>query len=174
MAKVSFTKLKLSKQEKVEIVKINDVDVEVKQYLPINDKLGIIENVLKNSADDNNFANPIKLEVFLYLEIIYNYTNINFTEAQKKDPVKLYDLLEENHVFTDVIAAIPEDEFNYLVDSTDETVKAFYDYQNSVMGILERVSADYKDLDLDASAIQKKLADGENVEFLKEVLEKLG
>ena len=174
MAKVSFTKLKLSKQEKVEIVKINDVDIEVKQYLPINDKIGIIENVLKNSADDNNFANPIKLEVFLYLEIIYNYTNINFTEVQKKDPVKLYDLLEENHVFTDIIAAIPENEFNYLVDSTDETIKAFYDYQNSIMGILERVSTDYKDLNLDASEIQKKLADGENIELLKDILEKLG
>ena len=174
MAKISLTKLKLSKQEKVEIVKINDIEIEVKQYLPINDKIGIIERVLKNSADDNNFANPIKLEVFLYLEIIYNYTNINFTDAQKKDPAKLYDLLEENEVFTNVIAAIPENEFNFLMDSTDEVIKAFYSYQNSIMGVLERVTTDYKDLDFNAEEIQKKLANGENVEFLKEVLEKLG
>ena len=174
MAKVPFTKLKLTKKEQINTIKINDVDIEVKQYLPINEKLAIIENVLKNSADDNNFANPIKLEVFLYLEIIYNYTNITFTEAQKKDPVKLYDLLEENNVFLNIISAIPEEEYNYLVDSTDEVIKAYYSYTNSVMGILERVSTDYKDLDLDASAIQKKIADGENIEFLKEVMEKLG
>jgi hypothetical protein len=42
------------------------------------------------------------------------------------------------------------------------------------MGVIENLSADYNSLDFDAAAIQKKLGDGENVEFLKEVLAKLG
>jgi hypothetical protein len=174
MAKVTFSKLKLVKKNEINTIQINGVDIEVKQYLPVEDKLGIIERVLQNSADANNFANPIKMEVFLYLEIMYNYTNINFTEAQKKEPVKLYDLLEENHIFTEVISAIPEDEYNYLVDSTDEIIKQYYKYRNSAYGIMENITKDYKDLDFDATEIQKKIGNKENVEFLQEVMEKLG
>ena len=174
MAKVTFSKLKLAKKNEVQIIQINGVDIEVKQYLPVQEKLEIIERVLRDSADDNSFANPVKLEVFLDLEIMYNYTNISFTEAQKKDPVKLYDLLEENGVIVEIISAIPEKEYNYLIDSATEIIENFYKYQNSAMGIMERITTDYKDLDLDASAIQEKIGNKENVEFLQEVMGKLG
>ena len=42
MAKVSFTKLGLKKNEEVGILHINEQDIEVKQYLPINEKLELI------------------------------------------------------------------------------------------------------------------------------------
>ena len=42
------------------------------------------------------------------------------------------------------------------------------------MGILEIVSQDYSNLDLDAQKIQKEIADPENMELLKNVLTKLG
>ena len=91
MAKVPFTKLGLKKIEDTKTISICDQDVEVKQYLPISDKINIITNVIENSADDNNFANPVKVEVFANLEIMYAYTNISFTDKQKEDPTKLYD-----------------------------------------------------------------------------------
>ena len=174
MAKVTFSKLKLAKKNEINTIQINGVDIEVKQYLPVEEKLKIIERVLKDSADDNNFANPVKLEVFLDLEIMYNYTNIGFTDAQKKDPVKLYDLLEENGVIIEVISAIPEIEYNYLIDSATEIIENFYKYRNSAYGIMESITKDYKDLDFDATEIQKKIGDKENIEFLQEVMEKLG
>ena len=80
MAKVSFTKLGLKKKEEIKNITINDQVIEVKQYLPISDKINIITNVIENSADDNNFANPVKVEVFANLEIMYAYTNISFTD----------------------------------------------------------------------------------------------
>ena len=93
MAKVSFTKLGLKKNEEVGILHINEQIIEVKQYLPINEKLELISSVINSSADENNFSNPVKENVFLTLEILYHYTNINFTDKQKEDPVKLYDLV---------------------------------------------------------------------------------
>lgn len=174
MAKVTFSKLKLAKKTEVQTIQINGVDIEVKQYLPVEEKLEIIERVLRYSADDNNFANPVKLEVFLDLEIMYNYTNISFTDAQKKDPDKLYDLLEENGVIVEVISAIPEKEYNYLIDSAMEIIENFYKYRNSALGIMEQITADYRDLDLDATELQKKIGNRENVEFLQEVMNKLG
>ena len=174
MAKIPFSKLKLTKKDDVNTIIINDNNVEVKQYLPVADKLNIITNVLQLSADDNNFANPVKVEVFLNLEIMYAYTNLTFTEKQKEDPTKLYDLLEQNGVIVAVAQAIPETEYNLLLDWTQETIDSFYKYRNSVMGILDQVSADYKDLDFNATEIQKKIADPQNLELLKGVMTKLG
>ena len=174
MAKVTFSKLKLAKKNDIQTIQINGIDIEVKQYLPVEEKLEIIGRVLRDSANDNSFANPVKLEVFLDLEIMYNYTNISFTETQKKDPYKLYDLLEENGIILEVISAIPDKEYNYLVDSASEIIENYYKYQNSALGIMKQITTDYKDLDLDATEIQKKIGDRENVEFLQEVMEKLG
>jgi hypothetical protein len=42
------------------------------------------------------------------------------------------------------------------------------------MGILDTVSSDYNNLNLDASEIQKKIADPENMELLRNILTKLG
>lgn len=173
--KITFTKLALKKKE--DIVKIdlsNDAEIEVKQYLPIEDKIKIVESVLRNSADDNNFANPIKVEVYFNLEIIYNYTNITFTEKQKEDPTKLYDLLESNGIFESVIAAIPTDEYNNLLSWTEEVIDAFYKYRSSAMGIMEQITTDYSNLNLDATQIQEKIADPNNLALLKDVVDKLG
>ena len=174
MAKVSFTKLGLKKKEEIKNITINDQVIEVKQYLPISDKINIITNVIENSADDNNFANPVKVEVFANLEIMYAYTNISFTDKQKGDPTKLYDLLEENGIIAEVIAAIPENEYALLLGWIDETIEAFYTYRNSVMGIMEQISEDYSNLSLDATEIQQKLADPQNLELLKDIMTKLG
>jgi hypothetical protein len=42
------------------------------------------------------------------------------------------------------------------------------------MGILDIISTDYKNLDLDATEIQKKLADPDNLGLVKDILSKLG
>ena len=42
------------------------------------------------------------------------------------------------------------------------------------MGILENISADYSNLNLDATEIQSKLADPNNMALLRDVLSKLG
>ena len=103
MAKVAFSKLALKKQDNVKLVKIGNFDIEVKQYLPVNEKLDLIARVLNGAHDENNFPNPIKIEVIGTLEIIMAYTNISFTEKQKEDVAKLYDLLDSNGVVNTII-----------------------------------------------------------------------
>lgn len=175
MAKVPFTKLGLSKiNTDIKVLNWNDQNIEVKQYLPVNEKLTAISNILNNSADDNNFANPVKVEMYMMLEIIFNYTNINFTDKQKEDLVKLYDIMQSSGFFNKVIDNIPEDERHNFMSSTWTCINAYYTYSNSVYGILDAMKTDYNNLDFDVTEIQQKLANGENVEFLKEVLTKLG
>ena len=174
MAKVSFTKLGLKKNEDVGILHINEQDIEVKQYLPVNEKLELISSVINSAADENNFSNPVKENVFLTLEILYHYTNINFTDKQKEDPVKLYDLVVSSGLVNKVTDLIPEEELDEVINGVAQSVKAIYTYKNSVLGILESISQDYSALNLDATEIQQKLADPDNMALLKQVLTKLG
>ena len=173
MAKVPFSKLNLKKIDKVQVVTINGLEVEVKQYLPVAEKLELIANVLNNSADDNNFANPVKTYVLSHLEIIYAYTNLSFTDKQKEDPAKLYDILETNGIIDSIILALPPSEYDNLIEDITSTIDAYYKYKNSALGILEAATTDYKNLDLEASDIQKKIADPDNLTLLKDVITKL-
>ena len=174
MAKVSFTKLGLTKNQEVKIVNWNEQDIEVKQYLPINEKLTLISNVLNNAHDENNFSNPVKVNLFTTLEIMYAYTNINFTDKQKEDPVKLYDLLSGSKLYDKIVENIPVEEYLNVMNGIDETIDAVYTYRNSVMGILDTVSTDYSALELDATAIKDELANKDNLNLLRDVLSKLG
>ena len=174
MAKVSLTKLGLKVNQDIKTIEFNEQIIEVKQYLPVNDKLELISNVINASHDDNNFANPVKVNVFTTLEIMYAYTNINFTDKQKEDPTKLYDTLMSSGLVATVVNAIPEDEYHEVLCGVSDSIEAVYTYRNSVLGILESISADYSQLNFDAEEIQKKLGDPNNMAFLKEVLTKLG
>lgn len=174
MAKIGFTKLSLKRKNEVKTITINNNQIEIKQYLPVNEKLDLIARVINGAHDQNNFPNPIKIEVIGTLEMIMAYTNISFTEKQKEDVPKLYDLLEENGIIKDIISQIPEDEYNFIIDGINKTVDAVYTYNNSILGILESVSKDYSNLDFDIAQLQKEMADPDNLKLLKDVLTKLG
>lgn len=174
MAKIGFTKLSLKRKNEVKTITINNNQIEIKQYLPVNEKLDLIARVINGAHDQNNFPNPIKIEVIGTLEMIMAYTNISFTEKQKEDIPKLYDLLEENGIIKDIISQIPEDEYNFIIDGINKTVDAVYTYNNSVLGILESVSQDYSNLDFDIQKLQNDIANPENLKLVKEVLTKLG
>lgn len=173
--KIPFSKFKITKPaEGVNIIKILEQEVEVKQYLPAADKLTLIANVMNKSIDDNNFRNVYKEEIIGSLEIVFAYSNITFTDKQKEDIPKLYDMLKTHGIIDDILAAIPESEYNELVDAINDVSSAFYEYRTSALGILEQVSQDYSGLNLDAASIQEKIADPNNLTLLKDVMNKLG
>lgn len=174
MAKLAFTKLGLKINDEVKTIEFNEQAIEVKQYLPVNEKLEVIAEVLNNSVDDNNFANPVKVDVYTAIAVLEAYTNISFTEKQKENITKLYDAIISTGFYNSVLEAIPYEEMNSLIASISDTIDAFYNHQNSILGILEAVTNDYSNLNLNAADIQQKLADPENMALLRDVLTKLG
>ena len=174
MAKIPFSKLGLSKDTSMTLVEWNDQNIEVKNYLPIKEKIELVENIVNKSVDENGYYNPIKIYVNTIIEVINSYTNISFTEKQKEDPMKLYDMLNASRVLNLIIGLVPEGEFYYLNKTVHEMANNIVAYRNSAMGIMERITTDYSNLDLDASAIQKELADPNNMTLLKDILTKLG
>lgn len=174
MAKISLTKLGLKVNQDIKTIEFNGQTIEVKQYLPVNEKLALIGNVINFAHDENNFSNPVKISIYTTLEIMYNYTNINFTDKQKEDPAKLYDMLISSGLVAEVINVIPEAEYHEILCGVSDSIDAVYTYRNSVMGILDSISQDYSSLDLNATEIQKKLSDPNNMELLKQILSNLG
>ncbi len=174
MAKLAFSKLGLKPNTNCGIITHNDLTIEVKDYLPVNDKLTLIGNVINSAIDDNGYYNEGKVRVFFVLEVIDAYTNLTFTDKQKEDPCKLYDLIVGNELWIKVWDMMLASEKDYLETCLRETIKSIYEYKNSVMGILDIVAQDYSNMNLDATNIQKALGDPENLGLLREVLTKLG
>ena len=173
MAKLAFSKLGLKNNNQVVNINYNEQIIEIKQYISVNDKLKLISDIINNTVDEHSFCNPVKVKVYLLIGIVENYTNISFTEKQKEDIVKLYDLIQSNGLFNEILTAIPDEELNDLLNSTWDSVDAIYTYRNSIMGILDNVSADYDNVNVD---VNKTIEQIKNLDhsFLSEVMNKLG
>ena len=176
MAKIAYSKLKCKVNEEVATVELApEVTIEVKQYLPIQEKLGLIGRVINKAHEqDTNYSNPVKAAVYCDLEVIFAYTNITFTEKQLEDLPKLYDQLVSSGMWIQILEAIPGAEYLQICEGVKQSIKAFYKYQNSVLGILDTIKTDYDDMNLDALQIREALGNPDNLSFLKEVLTKLG
>lgn len=176
MAKIAYNKLGLNKMVNKDpiIIEFNKQEIEVIQYLPIEKKLELISDIINKSIDDNNYYNPCRIDICLMNEIIYAYTNVNLTDKQKEDVYKIYDSFISSGFAEVVMENIPNKEYNYIKDSVIETIQNVYKYRNSALGIFETITSDYSALDLDATELQKKMADPNNLELLKTVVTKLG
>ena len=179
MAKVPFSKLQASIngsdcQQFYYNKAGEEVYYEVKQYLPVQDKLDMITRIINQSVDGNGFYNPMRVKMFMTLEVVYSYTNLSFTEKMKEDPFKLYDILVSTGIFLDVVNAIGEREWPEIQETTWETIKSIYKYRNSVLGILDAIKEDYSAVNFDMTNLHEQLADKENMQLLRDVLAKLG
>jgi hypothetical protein len=174
MAKVSFNKLGLKINNNINTFTFNEQEIEVKEYLSTNEKLSLISDIINNCAEDQKFYNPGKLEIFSVITIIEYYTNIKFTDKQKEDVVKLYDLFISSNLKTTIFELIPQSELNFISTTITETIKSIYSYNNSIYGILDNVVNDYDGMNFDINHLWEQLANKENLGFLQEVIQKMG
>ena len=174
MAKLAFSKLNKIKSIPDKIIPTENGDLVVKQYLPLENKIDLIETVLDFSGSDEGFFNVIKLEAYFRIEMIKAYTNITFTEKQLEDTQKLYDMIAVNGIWAIVESNIPEEEKDYIWDAIIEMADAIVEYNRSIGGMLKSLSYDYSALGDEAVNIQKKLKTPEMEAVLKHFLPEAG
>lgn len=174
MAKVGFNKLGLVKNTKQIEYMWNGQKIEITQYLPLEKKLEIISYIINESVDLKGYYAPYRLDLFMTIAVIQNYTNISFTEKQLEDIGKLYDLLVSSGFYTEIKSRVPSSEIEYIEENITKTIHSIYEYKNSVLGIMDAINRDYKDVTFDAETIQKALESGEGLETVREVLDNLG
>lgn len=172
MAKIAFSKLKCKVDTTIQEIQLNEeVVVEVKQYLPIQEKLELIGNVIMSAhEEDANYSNPVKAGVYRDLEVLFAYTNLTFTDKQKEDLPKLYDMLKSSGALDQIIQTIPEAEYRTICIGVSESIDSIYKYQNSILGLLDTIKTDYNNMKLDIDSLNQAIADPELLGFVKGML----
>lgn len=174
MVKVSLTKLNKIKSLDPIDIKIGEETISVVQYLPLEKKLTVMQNIIEQAGNnEEGFYNIVKLSVFYTIEMLRVYTNISFTEKQLEDPQKLYDIIVLNKIWDTVKDSIPEKERDYIWDNTCALAREITDYNHSALGILKLMSDDYENLNFDVQEITEKLSDRTNLDLVRNLLTKL-
>ena len=150
MAKVGLNKLGLVKNTEQVDFMWKGQKIEVIQYLPLEKKLEIISNIINESVDLKGYYAPYRLDLFMTIAVVQNYTNISFTDKQKEDLGKLYDLLVSSGFYNEIKARIPSSEIDYIEENITKTIHSIYEYKNSVLGIMDAINQDYKNVTFDA------------------------
>lgn len=152
---VSYANMKLKVDTSTKIIELdNGISIEILKYLPVNEKYNLINDVLLKSYE-NGIYNPIRLDMYFALNLVYKYSNINFTEKQKEDEAKIYDTLQSTGIMDKIIDAIEDDEYNNLYTLLVETEDKYYEYRKTISGMLNDFSNQLN----------------ENADFLKEISE---
>lgn len=110
--------------------------IHIKKYLPVSDKIDLIQIALQK-AEENGIYNEMKLAVHFYLNLIYLYTDLEFTPEEREDEYKLYDELDSNHLIEAVCDAMDEDEYNELLEDLDVMKESLVNYKGSAAALVQ-------------------------------------
>lgn len=151
MTKTTYASMKLKVNTQPKEIDFEGNKINILQYLPIENKYDLVMITLQKSLEEGIY-NPIKKDMYFHLYMVYMYTDIGFTEKQKEDETKLYDVLESNGLITEVIKNIPEEEYNKLFEYMDEIINMSLSYKSSAGAL---VSTFINDLPRQAEAAAK-------------------
>lgn len=138
---ISYANMKLKPVTTTHKFEWNGNEIEVLDYLPIEDKYDLIMITLQKSLEDG-YYNPIKIDEFFHLHLIYMYTNINFTEKQKEDEHKLYDSLKSNGLIDAFIKQMNEFDYDELFNMLDDTKRELTNYKHSTSALIQSLVVD--------------------------------
>ena len=80
--------------------------------------------------------------MYFNLNIIYLYTNINFTDKQKEDEAELYDKLQCSGLINEVISHMKNGEYEILLDYLNTNKENMINHNQSIGGFLETLIND--------------------------------
>ncbi len=106
-------------------------EVEVKQYLSVNDKIDLVQIALQQSQEDGIY-NEILLDMYFNLYLAVFYTDIEFDkEKLQENTMEIYDDLKSCGLLDMIISAIPEEEYHDLFDFLTTQREANLNYKKT-------------------------------------------
>ena len=129
---MKYSELNLKVKSDIKSIKLNNgVTIGVKQYLPIREKLSLINIALQNSLVDG-YYDPVLLEVMFNIYVIFSYSDLDFTDEERSDVSELYDEMLTNGYIDKILTAIPKEEYNELLGYLEEKQAAATQYKGSL------------------------------------------
>ena len=148
---ISYANMKLKPVSTTHDFVFNGQTIKILDYLPIEDKYDLIMITLQKSLE-NGYYNPLKMDMYFHLNLIYLYTDINFTDKQKEDENKIYDSIKSNGLLDSFLENFNENEYNELFAILEDTKEEIMRYKYSTSALLQSVITD---LPKQAEAVQK-------------------
>lgn len=139
--KVSYANLKLKPAATASTFEFCGNDIEVLNYLPIEDKYDLVM-VTAQKAEEDGIYNPVLLDMYFHLHLVYMYSNLSFTDKQKENEAKIYDTLKSNGFFEKFFAVLDEDEYTDLMDYLEKYMSDMLTYRNTAGAVLQSVIND--------------------------------
>ena len=174
MAKVYFGKLDLNINKEIKTFDWNSQTIEVKQYLPVEEKLKLINKIINETADDKMYFHPARLEVFQTVNVFLAYTNVSVTETQMKDIGKFYDMIVSSGLWLEIRNYIDDDEWKFIYDSVWLTIHKVEAHNSSVYGILENINSQYGDVQEGVQQLLTDISESKDIELVADIMNKLG
>lgn len=148
---ISYANMKLKPVNTTHDFVFNGQTIKILDYLPIEDKYDLIMVTLQKSLE-NGYYNPLKMDMYFHLNLIYLYTDINFTDKQREDENKIYDSIKSNGLLDSFLESFNENEYNELFAILEDTKEEIMRYKYSTNALLQSVITD---LPKQAEAVQK-------------------
>ena len=118
------------------IFKFGDKEIEIFKYLPLEYKYDVIMTALHDS-DEQGVYNYLKLDAYFNLNMFLSYVkNVNFTQEQMSDKLKLYNEIYSSGLLEAFLAAIDEKE---CYDVLERMVEIIMKYRNTAGAVLQTV-----------------------------------
>lgn len=141
MAQVTYAGLKLKVNTDVKTFTWEEKEIEVLQYLPIKDKYDLIMITLQK-AKEGDIYNPIKLDMYFHLNLVYLYSNIHFTDKQKEDEEKIFDTLVSTKLLDKILENMAESEFEDLWSKMNDYMNNELKYTTTAAAVIKSIIQD--------------------------------
>lgn len=135
MGLINYKDMGLKPIKDYETIIVNNNEITVVSYLPENEKYDLVMITLQKSYE-NGIYNPVLLNRYLLLNIIYSYTGIVFTDEDREDEAELFDILYTNGIIEQVLEAINPEELDSLTQLLNTTKEEMIKYNLSIGGFL--------------------------------------
>ena len=167
MATINFADIKLrDAAPQVKTITYNEQKIEVKQWISANDKYNIIMVTLQESREGSIY-NPVKMDMYFLLNIIYKFANIQFTSEDRINADATFDKLNTSGLMSAILAVIPQDILDSLTQTLAETADKLEKYNSTLGGALQSIF----EIAPDASEQMAAILETFDKEKFKEVVE---
>lgn len=151
MATIDYKDLDINKIVVTNSFTWNEKEIEVVKYISSDDKYDIVMITLQNSEEDGIY-NPIKLDIYFHLYLVYTYTNIVFSNEDKADEFALYDALLTSGFMEEFLKHINIRDYTEMQDEIEEIAEMKMKYNISTASIVKKF---VDDLPANAEAAQQ-------------------
>ena len=138
----NYSDLGLKTNNDIITFKFKDKEIEIFKYLPLEYKYDVIMTSLHDS-DEAGVYNYLKLDAYFNLNMFLAFVkNINFTQEEMNDKLKLYNEIYSSGLLESFLAAVDEKEYNDRYTVLDKMVEIIMKYNTSSTSLLRTLIED--------------------------------